>query len=217
MTARRKPRRRTATGLYVLIAVILLAFGGVFLASRPSSPPVIRIDDHRADDGNRIRLSATQAATLAGPAGLPPVSSILNVRKRMKYGEFAWDEAGVPTGPVWVRVDLGRQLISVFRAGHEIGTAVILYGANEKPTPTGQLKVLEKDRDHYSSLYEAPMPFTMRLTDDGVAIHGSDVRWGAATHGCIGIPLSFAARLFEQIKLGDPVVILPAMPAPKGA
>jgi len=188
----------------------LLACGGVFLAVRPSPPPAIHVDARQPEDGNRIRLTAAQAATLAGPPGQRPVSSILNVRKRMKYGEFVWDDAGVPAGPVWVRVDLEKQLISVFRAGQEIGTAVILYGASEKPTPTGQLKILEKDRDHYSSLYEAPMPFTMRLTDDGVAIHGSDVRWGAATHGCVGVPLSFAARLFDQVKLGDPVIILPA-------
>lgn len=215
MTTRRARRRSAATGLYLLIATVLIAGAGVFFATRPNPPPVIRIDEAMTKDQKRIFLTSAQTGKLAGPAGQPPVSSILNVRKRMHYGEFVWDDAGVPAGPVWVRVDLGRQLISVFRAGQEIGTAVILYGADEKPTPTGQLKVLGKDRDHYSSSYEAPMPFTMRLTDDGVAIHGSDVRWGAATHGCVGIPLSFAARLFDQIKLGDPVVILPAAEAPK--
>lgn len=152
---------------------------------------------------------------LPGPLGEPPVGSILNVRKRMKYGEFVWDDAGIPAGRVWVRVDLGKQLISIFRAGHEIGTAVILYGADEKPTPTGQLAVLEKLKDHRSGTYDAPMPYTMRLTDDGVAIHGSNVRWGAATHGCVGVPLGFASKLFEQIKVGDPVIILPAGTAPK--
>jgi lipoprotein-anchoring transpeptidase ErfK/SrfK len=35
------------------------------------------------------------------------------------------------------------------------------------------------------------------------------VRWGAATHGCIGLPLEFARRLFEQAKVGDEVVIVP--------
>lgn len=154
---------------------------------------------------------------LPGPPGEPPVNSILNVRKRMKYGEFVWDDAGVPAGAVWVRVDLDKQLISIFRAGHEIGTAVVLYGADEKPTPTGQLTVLEKLKDHRSGTYDAPMPYTMRLTDDGVAIHGSNVRWGAATHGCVGVPLGFAGKLFEQIKVGDPVIILPAGAAPKPA
>jgi lipoprotein-anchoring transpeptidase ErfK/SrfK len=52
------------------------------------------------------------------------------------------------------------------------------------------------------------MPFTLRLTDDGVSIHASTVRWGAATHGCIGVPLPFAERLFAASKIGDEVVIV---------
>jgi lipoprotein-anchoring transpeptidase ErfK/SrfK len=36
------------------------------------------------------------------------------------------------------------------------------------------------------------------------------VRWGAATHGCIGIPVAFAKHVFEATKVGDEVVIVPA-------
>lgn len=137
------------------------------------------------------------------------IESILQVRKRMKYGDFIWNERNVPRGPVWVRVDLESQLISVFRGGHEIGTAVILYGAEEKKTPDGVFPVLAKIKDHRSITYDnAPMPYTLRLTDDGVSIHGSDVRWGAATHGCIGVPLEFAQKLFGQVAKGDQVVIV---------
>jgi lipoprotein-anchoring transpeptidase ErfK/SrfK len=50
----------------------------------------------------------------------------------------------------------------------------------------------------------------LRLTKDGVAIHGSTVREGWATHGCIGVPLGFAKLLFAAAKKGDPVVILAA-------
>ena len=46
---------------------------------------------------------------------------------------------------MWVRIDLTRQLLSVFRDGHEIGSAVILYGTDGKPTPTGSFTILEKD------------------------------------------------------------------------
>ena len=53
------------------------------------------------------------------------------------YGDFVWNDRNVPKGTVWVRVDLKSQIISVFRGGHEIGTAVILYGADEKETPDG--------------------------------------------------------------------------------
>jgi lipoprotein-anchoring transpeptidase ErfK/SrfK len=52
------------------------------------------------------------------------------------------------------------------------------------------------------------MPFMLRLTDDGVAIHGSNVRQGYATHGCIGIPLDFARKLFAATHKGDIVAIL---------
>ena len=52
------------------------------------------------------------------------------------------------------------------------------------------------------------MPFTLRLTEDGVAIHGSDVRWGRATHGCVGVPLQFAEKLFGEVNKGDQVLII---------
>ena len=114
----------------------------------------------------------------------------------------------MPAGSTWVRVDLRSQLISVFRAGHEIGTAVIVYGGDNKQTPSGRLHILGKARHHRSSLYDAEMPYTLRLTDDGVAIHASSVRWGAATHGCIGVPPAFAERLFDAAKVGNEVVVV---------
>ena len=162
----------------------------------------------RATD--RIYLTRAQLAA-AYASGLidRPVRSILKVPHPLTYGEFVWDDRGVPPGPVWVRVDLESQLISVFRAGQEIGTAVVLYGAERKQTPRGIFPILAKDRDHRSSTYgNAPMPYALRLTGDGVSIHGSNVRWGYATHGCIGVPLDFARRLFSEVHKGDQVVIL---------
>lgn len=137
-----------------------------------------------------------------------PIKTILDVRKPMTYGDFIWDDKGVPAGPAWIRVDLRSQLLSVFRAGHEIGTAVVLYGADGLPTPTGKFPILAKLKNHRSSTYDAPMPYTLRLTGDGVSIHGSNVRWGFATHGCIGVPAAFAAKLFDVVKVGDEVLIV---------
>ena len=124
------------------------------------------------------------------------------------FVEISEDDRGVAAGPTWIRIDLGSQLMSVFRGGDEIGTAVIVYGGDNKETPAGKLHILGKARDHRSSLYDAEMPYTLRLTDDGVSIHASSVRWGAATHGCIGVPLPFAQRLFGAARVGDEVVIV---------
>lgn len=160
--------------------------------------------------GSRVWYPAENYPSLALPGGREEaVRSVLNVRQAMRYGQFVWDDEGIAAeGPVWVRVDLDRQIISVFRNGHEIGTAVILYGADSKPTPAGVFPVLEKDADYHSRTYDAPMPYMLRLTADGVAIHGSDVRARAATHGCIGVPLDFARKLFEQMNPGDEVFVL---------
>jgi hypothetical protein len=51
------------------------------------------------------------------------------------------------------------------------------------------------------------MPYMQRLTNDGISLHASEVEWGYASHGCIGMPESFAAKVFAQTKLGDKVYI----------
>jgi len=159
--------------------------------------------------GGRIDFAGPSRPVAVLPDGRHrAIASLLNIKGPLHYGEFVWNDTGVPRGRPWVRIDLDAQLLSVFRGDHEIGSTVVLYGADEKPTPTGSFPVLAKLRDHVSSLYDAPMPYTMRLTGDGVAIHGSNVRRNAATHGCIGVPTAFAARLFDEVKLGDEVMIV---------
>ena len=104
------------------------------------------------------------------------IKSLLNSRRPIRFGDYVWNDVGVPTGPVWVRVDLSRQTLSIFRGGNEIGTTVVLFGTDGKPTPRGVFPVLAKAEVHRSSLYDADMPFMLRLTGDGVAIHASRVR-----------------------------------------
>lgn len=165
---------------------------------------------NRSGVGGRIFLTNAQMhqALVSGTID-HPVKSLLDVQMPLRFGEYRWNDTAVPNGPTWIRIDLGSQLISIFRAGHEIGTAVIVYGGDNKETPVGKLHILGKAQHHRSSLYDAEMPYTLRLTNDGVSIHGSSVRWGAATHGCIGVPLEFARRLFGATRVGDEVLIVP--------
>lgn len=135
------------------------------------------------------------------------VKRILQIDEPFVHGYYKWDDEGVPDGELVVTVDLKAESISVFRAGYEIGAAVITFGDSEKPTPTGVFPISQKDEDHVSNIYGSPMPYMLRLTNDGVAIHASDVKWGWGTRGCIGVPLEFARRLFEQAKLGDRVIV----------
>jgi hypothetical protein len=157
----------------------------------------------------RITYPGDHLPTLVLPGGeKQSVRSMLESRRPMTFGDYIWDDESIPAGPIWIRVDLQRQTLSIFRAGHEIGSAVILFGANSKPTPVGVFPILEKQVDHQSTLYDAQMPYMLRLTGDGIAIHASRVRPGSATHGCIGVPLAFARLLYAQVKLGDKVAIV---------
>jgi hypothetical protein len=160
-------------------------------------------------DTKRIVYAADALPLLKLPGGeARAVRSLIDVPRQRNYGDFVWDDSGAGAGPVWIRIDLTHQLISVFRGEDEIGTAVILYGAPEKPTPKGAFKVIAKATDHYSRSFDAPMPFMLRLTDDGIAIHASRVRANGATHGCLGVPLRFAELLYRVTGMGTEVFIL---------
>lgn len=156
-------------------------------------------------------------AAPASAAALPPaapaleamtVKRILDIPGPISFGTYYWNTDGVPPdGALVITVDLEAQTMSVFRDGYEIGATAILYGMDEKPTPLGVHEIKQKKVHHISNLYGAPMPYMMRLTWDGVAIHGSEVEEGRATHGCIGVPTAFAKLVFAQAKLGDKVII----------
>lgn len=202
----RRARRLVGAAAFFLLggtAAAALSF------SRQPSEAAARPTHSIQAPSDRIPVSP-ESLRAAYAAGLVdrPIKTVLNVPSRMRYGEFRWDDKGVPAGPVWIRVDLKSQLVSVFRSGHEIGTAVILYGADQVPTPTGKFPILAKMKDHRSATYDAPMPYTLRLTADGVSIHASNVRWGYATHGCIGVPDGFASKLFAAAKVGDEVLVV---------
>lgn len=211
-------RRRSGLGAWMLraaaaVAVVSAGYGLVrqpsALTSAATAAPVQTGPAQTRPGSKRIILAAGQSAKIAAPRGRArTVRSVLDVPGPLNFGDYVWEDKGVPAGRLWIRVDRDAQIISVFRAGHEIGTAVILYGATEKPTPSGTYPIIWRRRDHRSSLYDAPMPYTLRLTGDGVAIHGSDVRRGRATHGCVGVPIEFARLLFAQAKLGDHVDIV---------
>ncbi len=151
------------------------------------------------------------------PAAPPPapkdeegfvIKRILPIKGPIKYGEWHWDDKGVAEGPLVITVDLDARVLSVFRGGYEIGATAVLLGTDEKPTPLGVFPVKWKKKDHYSRTYDnAPMPYTLNLTDDGVAIHGTKVEKGFASHGCIGLPNAIAAKLFGIAPVGTKVYI----------
>ncbi len=203
----------------IIVASVVLATayqaGSFATSKRSATVPMISADVDQS--GARIHLPRAKLLAASGTSGAPKhaIKSLLNVPGLIQYGEYVWDESGAGDGPVWVFVDLTAQTLSVFRGNDEIGATVLLYGAEDKPTPTGRFTVKAMKKDHWSRTYDAPMPYSLWLTDDGVAIHGSNVRQGAATHGCVGVPTEFAERLFAAAEVGAEVFITRPPPAAK--
>ena len=150
------------------------------------------------------------AETPPAPKNSPfVIKRILPISGPIKYGEWHWDDENVPDGPLVMTVDLEARVISVFQGGYEIGAAAVLLGTDEHPTPLGTFPILTKERHNVSEKYNnAPMPWTMRLTWDGVAIHGgSTIENGYASHGCISAPDDFVSKLYAIADKGDKVII----------
>lgn len=209
-------RRQAAATTLLLLLISGIAIWALFWGERAlvSAPPLSIAKKPTAPSfagASRDRVFLSEQDSLeAARRGLAPVGtrSILSTGGKLDFGEWRWDRSGVPAGPITVRVDLERQLVSVFQGRDEIGTAVIVYGIDGKETPRGRLPILGKSRDYHSITYDAPMPYSLWLRDDGVALHGSSVSMGKATNGCIGVPVEFAAKLFEVAEKGDLIEVV---------
>jgi hypothetical protein len=204
---------RTGLSVALLVGVVGATAGGaaMLLGVERPVPAVAPVKPVAKAASVPLAVPAPVATPIAVSTPAPEamvVRRVLDIEGPFTHGRWVWDEDGAPSkGPLVITIDLDAQTLSVFRDGYEIGAAVVLYGADWKPTPLGALKITEKDADHVSNLYGAPMPYMLRLTNDGISIHGSDVQEGAATHGCIGVPTAFARKLFGAAKLGDRVII----------
>jgi hypothetical protein len=133
----------------------------------------------------------------------------------LKPGQFVWYPERAAAGPMVIIVSLPDQRVYVYRNGIRIGVSTCATGRPGHATPTGVFTILQKDKDHHSSLYHnAPMPFTERLTWSGVALHAGDLPGYPDSHGCVHLPLEFSKLLFGVTPLGTPVIIADATTAP---
>jgi hypothetical protein len=199
------------TSTIVGFAAALIGFavvGGVLLHSEhgraptPTSAPVTApmVSQEIATKAAALALAKTADERFV-------IKRILPISGPIRYGDFHWDDAGVAPGPLVITVDLDARVLSVFRGGYEIGATAVLLGTQDKPTPTGLFPITEKQVTHVSTLYDASMPYMQRLTNDGITIHATNVQNGYASHGCIGVPLAFAKKLFGVTVVGDKVYI----------
>jgi len=169
-------------------------------------------------------------ACLTGCATTGTKTVSVTEREALGQNGYDWDPAAAPSGAASVDVDLSTQMLYVYRDGIEIGRAKISSGKPGHDTPTGNYTILQKKAKHRSSSWGsyvkngavigdghvnntpagasyrgASMPYMMRLTWSGVAMHTGHVPDRPASHGCIRLPAGFAPKLFSVVKVGTPV------------
>jgi hypothetical protein len=125
----------------------------------------------------------------------------------LKGGEFVWNPEASPAGPVVVVVSITEQFCYVYRNGIRIAYCPVATGKPGHETPTGVFTILQKDKDHVSSIYHAKMPYTERLTWSGICLHAGSIPGYPNSHGCVHLPLEFSHLLFDLEHLGATVVI----------
>ncbi len=105
-------------------------------------------------------------------------------------------------------VSIKDQRISLYDAKGGAVRSPVSSGSTGYETPVGTYSILQKNREHYSNIYDdAAMPFMQRITWSGIALHQGQLPGYPASHGCVRLPESYAERIFPITKIGMRVIV----------
>jgi len=173
-------------------------------------------------------------------SGLQPMKSAVDFIKRQ--APLRVDQAlltRISLEDVHIIVSLEKQRAYLMVGEQVVIDSPISSGKRGHTSPSGSMKVLEKDPNHHSSLYGdfvdnfgrivragvslhidaapsgthfqgAEMKWFMRLTDEGVGMHVGILPGYPASHGCIRMPSDGAKLFYDHVKIGTPVEVQPA-------
>ena len=145
-----------------------------------------------------------------------------------------WDGDHASGSPS-IKISLGEQRAYFYKSGVLVGVSQLSTGREGLNTPTGNYKIIQKDKDHFSSLFGdyvdssgkvvvanidvkkdpkppgthfqgTPMPYFMRIVS-GTGLHAGYLPGYPASHGCIRMPEFMAEDFFRSVSVGTPVTI----------
>ena len=151
-------------------------------------------------------------AAMAALAALTADAAARQARPSPTTEATAPREAGEP---IMAIVSIRSQQVTFYDADGRILRAPVSTGTTGRETPAGVFAIIEKQKDHHSTLYDdAWMPNMQRITWNGIALHGGPLPGHAASHGCVRMPYDFAEKLFDKTRIGMRVIISPNDAAP---
>ena len=138
-----------------------------------------------------------------------------------------------------VEIDLEEQTAYLIQDRRVLLATPIASGRAGHLTPTGSFKVIEKEREHYSSMYgkivdgwgntinadadadmpvppggrfvPAPMHYFVRFSDAN-GMHAVYLPGYPASHGCVRLPKENALAFFNALRVDDPVTVFGRTP-----
>lgn len=145
-----------------------------------------------------------------------------------------WDGDGVSGSPS-LRINLTEQRVYFYKGDQLVGVSLISSGREGLNTVTGNFRIIQKDKDHKSSLFGdyvdadgnivkkdidrkkdpmppgahfdgAKMPNFMRIVG-GTGLHEGFLPGYPASHGCIRMPGFMAEIFFNNVSVGTPVSV----------
>jgi len=177
------------------------------------------------------RLNSRSTQYLGTDGNIISINSQASIAESKSY----WDGDGISGAPRIV-IDLSEQTASFYKGDKLAGVSAISSGREGFATPTGNYKIIQKNKDHRSNLYGnyvdaagtvvvrdvdvkkdpmppgtrfegAPMPYFMRIVG-GVGMHQGFLPGIPDSHGCIRMPEKMARIFFENVSKGTPVAIV---------
>jgi hypothetical protein len=145
-----------------------------------------------------------------------------------------WD-GDQASGSPSIKISLGEQRAYFYKGGVLVGVSQLSTGREGLNTPIGNYKIIQKDKDHASTLFGdyvdasgkvvvanidikkdpkppgthfqgTPMPYFMRIVS-GTGLHAGYLPGYPASHGCIRMPEFMAENFFRSVSVGTPVTI----------
>jgi lipoprotein-anchoring transpeptidase ErfK/SrfK len=138
-----------------------------------------------------------------------------------------------------IEIDLRDQTAYLIRNGRAVLSTPVSTGCYGHLTETGSFKVIEKERNHFSTLYgriedaqgntivadadsdmpvprsgrfvPAPMRYFVRF-NNATGMHAGYLPGYPASHGCVRLPERNAIAMFNAVEVGTPVTVFGRTP-----
>ena len=118
-----------------------------------------------------------------------------------------------------IQVYIDRQVLVALEGGEEVYSFDVVTGKDGKETTAGTYQIFRKHEKYTSKTYGSEMPYTMFFTQDGKAIHGTQMATlrsylhaylneSVGSQGCVGLTDDNAQALFEWAPVGTKVVVV---------